>query len=297
MSSLPAFFTPYQDTVNRALDRLVPDTGPVSGTSSDACAASVTGAMRYTLLAPSKRVRAVLVLLCADICGTDSRAMPAACAIEAVHASSLMLDDLPSMDDAPLRRGRPTAHREFGEAITILAAFGLLNEAFGHLSRAYDAALSTRLVTLLSDAVGLDGLVAGQAEDVLATEAAISFDTLERIHRRKTGVLFSASATAGALTAGGSDADVAVLTAYAKNLGLAFQVIDDLLDVTGTTEETGKATRHDARKTTFVSFSGVDGARALAGELCRTACAALEPFGRRAARLKELADFVASRRL
>jgi geranylgeranyl diphosphate synthase, type II len=295
MTSLPAFFTSCQDTVNGALDRFVPadaSTAPVR-----AIPPALLDAMRYTLLAPSKRVRAVLVLLAADLCGDDRRALPAACAIEAVHASSLMLDDLPSMDNAPLRRGRPTSHRTFGEAVTILAAFGLLNEAFGHIAREYEPALASRLVSLLADAVGLDGLVTGQAEDVLATDATISFETLERIHRRKTGVLFSASATAGALTAGGTDADVAVLTAYAKNLGLAFQVIDDLLDVTGTPEETGKATRHDARKTTFVSFSGVDGARALAGELCRTACTALEPFGRRAARLRELADFVASRRL
>ena len=296
MTSLPAFFTLYQDTVNRALERFVP-AADLQDSSGRAIPLPVIEAMRYTLLAPSKRVRAVLVMLSADLCGTDSRALPAACAIEAVHASSLMLDDLPSMDDAPLRRGRPASHRTFGEAITILAAFGLLNEAFGHLARQYDPPLAARLVALLGDAVGLDGLVAGQAEDVLATEATISFETLERIHRRKTGVLFSASATAGALTAGGSDTDVAVLTAYAKNLGLAFQVIDDLLDVTGTPEETGKATRHDARKTTFVSFSGVEGARALAGELCRTACAALEPFGRRAGRLRELAEFVASRRL
>jgi geranylgeranyl diphosphate synthase type II len=296
MTSLPAFFTLYQDTVNRALERFMPAADPLDS-SSRAIPLPVIDAMRYTLLAPSKRVRAVLVLLSADLCGTDSRALPAACAIEAVHASSLMLDDLPSMDDAPLRRGRPASHRAFGEAITILAAFGLLNEAFGHLARQYDPPLAARLVALLGDTVGLDGLVAGQAEDVLATEATISFETLERIHRRKTGVLFSASATAGALTAGGSDTDVAVLTAYAKNLGLAFQVIDDLLDVTGTPEETGKATRHDARKTTFVSFSGVEGARALAGELCGTACAALEPFGRRAGRLRELAEFVASRRL
>ena len=295
MTSLPAFFTSYQDTVNRALEQFVP--GSVAATTSAAAPAPVLDAMRYTLLAPSKRVRSVLVLLAADVCGDDSRALPAACAVEAIHASSLMLDDLPSMDDAPLRRGRPTAHLKFGEAVTILAAFGLLNEAFRHLSREYGPEISTRLVRLLSDAVGLDGLIAGQAEDVLATEASISFETLERIHRRKTGVLFSASATAGALTAGGGEADLAVLTAYAKNLGLAFQVIDDLLDVTGTPEETGKATRHDARKTTFVSFSGVEGARALADELCRTARTALQPFGRRAAKLEALADFVASRRL
>jgi geranylgeranyl diphosphate synthase type II len=258
---------------------------------------AVNAAMRYTLLAPSKRVRAVVVLLSADLCGSTARALPAACAIEAIHAASLILDDLPSMDDAPLRRGRPTAHKAYGEAVAILAAFGLLNEAYRHLGRSYEGPLAARLTSLYTDAVGLDGLVAGQAEDVLATDQSLSFDTLERIHRRKTGVLFSAAATAGAVTAGGSTSDIAALTAYAKNLGLAFQIVDDLLDVTGTPEETGKAVRHDARKTTFVSFSGVDGARQLAQELCRTATAALSPFGARASRLSELAEFVAARRL
>lgn len=287
MSSLPGFFQTYQPPIARALEAFVPASpgGPV------------VDAMRYTLLAPSKRVRAVLVLLSAELCGSASRAMPAACAVEAIHASSLILDDLPSMDNAPLRRGRASAHIEFGEAVAILAAFGLLNDAYSHLARAYEPALAARITALYADAVGLDGLVAGQAEDVLATDQALTFDTLERIHRRKTGVLFSAAATAGALSAGGSPDDIAALTAYAKNLGLAFQIVDDLLDVTGTPEETGKAVKSDARKTTFVSFSGVDGARELALELCRTATGALAPFGRRATHLAELAEFVAQRRL
>jgi geranylgeranyl diphosphate synthase type II len=287
MPTLPGFFTTHQPAIARALDGFVPA----------AAASPVVDAMRYTLLASSKRVRAVLVLLSADLCGSPTRAMPAACAVEAIHASSLILDDLPCMDDAPLRRGRASVHVEFGEAVAVLAAFGLLNEAYGHLARAYEPELSARITALYADAVGLDGLVAGQAEDVLAVDRVLTFDTLERIHRRKTGVLFSAAATAGALTAGGSADDIAALTAYAKNVGLAFQIVDDLLDVTGTPEETGKAVRSDARKTTFVSFSGVDGARALALELCRTATAALAPFGRRAAPLAELADFVAQRRL
>lgn len=287
MSALPGFFATYHPSIARALDAFVPARPDMP----------VVEAMRYTLLAPSKRVRAVLVLLSAELCGSSARAMPAACAVEAIHASSLILDDLPSMDDAPLRRGRPSAHVQFGEAVAILAAFGLLNDAYGHLAASYDPALAARITALYADAVGLDGLVAGQAEDVLATDTTLTFDTLERIHRRKTGVLFSAAATAGALSAGASAEDITALTAYAKNLGLAFQIVDDLLDVTGTPEETGKAARSDARKTTFVSFSGVDGARELALELCRTATHALSPFGRRAAPLAELADFVADRRL
>jgi geranylgeranyl pyrophosphate synthase len=286
MSSLPGVFATHQAAISRALDAFVP-------AQPDA---PVVDAMRYTLLAPSKRVRAVLVILSADLCGSTRLAMPAACAVEAIHAASLILDDLPSMDDAPLRRGRPSAHVEFGEATAILAAFGLLNTAYGHLAHAYDPSLAVPLTTLYADAVGLDGLVAGQAEDVLATDQAVTFDKLERIHRRKTGVLFSAAAQAGAMTAGASAETIAALTAYAKNLGLAFQIVDDLLDVTGTSAETGKAVRSDARKTTFVSFSGVDGAHQLALELCRTATAALRPFGDRAAHLAALADFVAARR-
>jgi geranylgeranyl diphosphate synthase type II len=286
-SAPPSFFQPHFDRVGEALGAFLPSDG----------SEIVLDAMRYTLLAPSKRVRGVLVMLAADLCGHAARALPAACAIEAVHAASLMLDDLPSMDDARLRRGRPSSHVKYGEAITILAAFGLLNRAYGHLAANYDASLSQRLTTLLSNAVGLDGLVGGQAEDVLATEQTLTFETLERIHRRKTGVLFSAAAAAGVFTAGGSPGDLAALTAYAKNLGLAFQIVDDLLDVTGTTEETGKAIRADVRKTTFVSFSGVEGARALADDLCRTAAAALAPFGKRADPLRALATFVTARRV
>ncbi len=290
MTSLPVSFAEAQRDILSALDQLLePKT---AGAPAD----PVLAAMRYTLLAPSKRVRAVLVHLAADVCGDGSRAMPAAAAVECIHAASLILDDLPSMDNAPLRRGRPSAHIAHGEAVAILAAFGLLNVAYGHLSRSYSAPLAARVAALYADAVGLDGLIAGQAEDVLSTDAALDFDTLERIHRRKTGVLFSAAAQAGAVSAGANDAALASLTAYAKNLGLAFQIVDDLLDVVGDEAETGKAVRVDARKTTFVSFSGVDGARELAGELCATAERALEPFGRRADPLRELSRFVSGRR-
>jgi len=286
MASVPAFFADYRKQVDARLQELVP--------AGDA----VEQSMAYTLLAPSKRVRPVLTLLCAELCGgTVQRALPAAAAMEMVHAASLILDDLPSMDDAPLRRGRKTNHLEFGEAIAILAAFGLLNLAFGAVSRAYDPPTAARLGALLSDAVGTEGLIGGQAADLVATEQQITFATLERIHRGKTGALFGAAATAGAMTAGAAADGIASLAAFAKNLGLAFQIVDDLLDVTGDPGETGKAVRADAKKTTFVSFSGVAGARQLAAELCDTANAALAPFGRRADRLRELSAFVAGRSL
>lgn len=285
--AVPAFFGEYQRAADEELRRLIPATGD-----------TVSRSMAYTVLAPSKRVRPVLTLLCAELCGgRTARALPAAAAIELVHAASLILDDLPSMDDAPLRRGRPTNHREFGEAIAILAAFALLNEAFGHVARSYEPEAASPLTSLLSASVGVDGLVGGQAADLQATDRQIDFEMLERIHRGKTGALFVAAATAGALTAVANADTVASLGAYAKNLGLAFQIVDDLLDVAGDPSETGKAVRSDARKTTFVSFSGVAGARQLARELCETADRALQPFGRRADRLRELSAFVAGRSL
>ena len=287
MSPVPAFFGGYQTRVDEVLRQLVvTERG------------AIDRSMAYTLFAPSKRVRPVLTLLSAELCGgTSTHALAVAAAMELVHTSSLILDDLPAMDNAALRRGRAANHLEFGDAIAILAAFGLLNLAYGTLARTYEAALAARLAMLLDDAVGRDGLIAGQAADLLATEQEISFDLLERIHRGKTGALFSASAVAGAVTAGAEADSIAALSAFAKNLGLAFQIIDDLLDVEGDPAQTGKAIRLDARKTTFVSFSGVSGAHQLAAELCQTADRALAPFGRRADRLRELSAFVAARNI
>jgi geranylgeranyl diphosphate synthase type II len=285
MTAVPSFFPDYQRLVDVELSRLLP-------ADDDA----VSKAMAYTVLAPSKRVRPVLTLLSTELCGGDvSAALPAAAVMELVHASSLILDDLPAMDDAPLRRGRPANHRQFGEAIAVLAAFALLNRAYATLARAYDPALGARLSGLVSDAVGIDGLIGGQAADIFGTQERVTFEMLERIHRCKTGALFSAAATAGAVIANASAEALGSLGAYAKNLGLAFQIVDDLLDVQGDPAETGKAVRADMKKTTFVSFSGVAGARELAKELCQTADRALVPFGRRAERLRALSAFVAAR--
>ena len=158
--SVPAFFAEYRQPVHAEIER-------VAGTGRSA----VERAMAYTALAPSKRVRAVLVLLCAELCrGQAARAVPAAAAIELVHASSLILDDLPSMDDAPLRRGQPTNHLVFGEPVAILAAFGLLNLAYGSVARAYDPPVAARMTSMISDAVGPTGLIGGQALDLEATD-------------------------------------------------------------------------------------------------------------------------------
>lgn len=285
--SYPSFLVHYQARIVDALDRTVPP--------EDDQPESVHRAMRYALLAPSKRVRGALALMSAAVCGNEPRAIGVALAAELVHASSLILDDLPCMDDAVLRRGQPACHMVFGEATALLASFALLDLAYRTLTRHYEDHLASRLVTLFSETIGTAGLIGGQAEDLLATDRAITFERLERIHRLKTGVLFSASATGGALAAGAMPAQVQALGAYAKNLGLAFQIVDDLIDVEGSEAEAGKTVRRDEKKTTFVSFSGPRGARELAGELCATAADALTPFGARADRLRELAAFVAKR--
>jgi farnesyl diphosphate synthase len=286
-ATYPPFLLEYQRRVDAALTRAVP--------GEDVAPTDVHRAMRYTLLAPSKRVRATVALLAADLCGREARGMGVALAVELVHAASLILDDLPSMDNAPLRRGRPACHVAFGEATALLASFGLLSLAYERTAECYEPALAARLTGLLAETVGSRGLIAGQADDLAAEQDAISFDRLERIHRLKTGVLFGAAATGGALAADASAAQVAAVGAYAKNLGLAFQIVDDLLDVEGDSTVTGKMTRTDLKKTTFVSFSGTAGARLLARELCDTAQQALAPFGRAADRLRELAAFVAAR--
>lgn len=288
-AALPSFLPEYQTEVARAIDEMLPP--------ADREPRPIHESMRYTALAESKRVRAILALLSAELCGRADHAMPVAAAVELIHAASLILDDLPSMDDAPLRRGRKTNHLVFGEAVAILAAFQLLNLAYETIATSYPGERSRAIARLLAEAIGSEGLIAGQAEDLSATDRQISFETLERIHRRKTGALFSAAAMGGALTSGATPDQLSAVAAYAKNLGLAFQIVDDLLDVEGDPAVTGKAQRQDMKKTTFVSFSGPEGARQLAAELCATADAALEPFGRRADRLRELSAFVAGRRL
>jgi geranylgeranyl pyrophosphate synthase len=204
------------------------------------------------------------------------------------------------MDDAAARRGRPACHVAHGEANAILAAFALLNRAYEVLSEGWpggpDPATRAGLSAELARAVGTDGMIAGQAEDLAATDRNLDFATLEFIHRNKTGALFMASAAVGAAAARASGAERSALVAYAKNLGLAFQIVDDLVDATFAAGEAGKDVGQDAKKTTFVSFAGVAGAWQLAGELIDTSEAALRGFGPRAQPLRDLARYVVSRR-
>jgi geranylgeranyl diphosphate synthase type II len=261
----------------------------------------VAAAVEDSLFAPAKRLRPVLALMVADLFGGASAAvLPAGCAVEMAHTASLILDDLPAMDDATARRGRPACHVAHGEANAILAAFALLNRAYAILAEGWpgapSAAVRAAVASDLARAVGTDGMIAGQARDLSMTGRPLDFATLEFIHSRKTGALFTASAALGAAAAGASAAESAGVVGYAKNLGLAFQVVDDLIDATGGAEEAGKDVGKDARKTTFVSFSGIEGARQLAEELITASQEALAVFGPRAQALRDLARYVVVRR-
>jgi len=263
-------------------------------------APAVQAALEDSLFAPAKRLRPIVSLMVTEMFrGDPRRALPAGGAIEMAHTASLILDDLPSMDDARERRGRPACHVAHGEATAILAAFALLNRAYEVLAEGWpegpDAAARDALARDLARAVGLDGMIAGQSEDLRLTDRAIDFPTLEFVHSRKTGALFTCAAAVGATLGRASAADTAAVTAYAKNLGLAFQIVDDLIDVTGDRASAGKDVGQDLKKTTFVSFSGVEGARELAAELVATSVEALRGFGARAEPLRDLARYVTVR--
>jgi geranylgeranyl diphosphate synthase type II len=214
-----------------------------------------------------------------------------------VHACSLILDDLPCMDDANLRRGRPTAHRVFGESTAILAAFALLNAGFELVHKAEGLReKGRRQITLqLAQALGPQGLSGGQLADLESTGRQLDLEALEFIHSHKTGALFIAAAEMGALAAGARPRELASLHRYAKNLGLAFQITDDLLDYSGSPEVTGKDAGLDRNKTTFVDLCGIDGSRRLVDELIDASVGALAPFGKRGEIFIALAELVRCR--
>ena len=258
--------------------------------------------MRYALTSPGKRLRPVLALVVADLFGERSeRVLDIACGIEMVHACSLILDDLPSMDDAELRRGRETVHRAFGEAVALLAALALLNRSYALVAEAAHHLPGKRytaedMIHHLAAAIGSHGLIGGQALDLASPPFEVDLERLEYIHSHKTGALFMAAGELGAMAADARRRELEIVSRYAKNLGLAFQISDDLLDVLGTPRETGKDVGKDAGKMTFVKLLGVDGARALAAELLGFAVASLEPLGKKADPLREIARFVQNRR-
>jgi len=282
----------------RMLEACLP---PAAGAAGEA---ELAAAMRYAVLGGGKRLRAFLALEVAGLLGADGPgAERAAAAAECLHAYSLVHDDLPCMDDDDLRRGKPTVHKRWDEATAVLAGDALQTLAFEILADPAthpNPAVRARLVLRLAQASGHAGMVGGQAIDLAAEKAAqpLGVAEVKRLQALKTGALIEFSAEAGAIVAEVPEADIARIRAYARALGEAFQIADDLLDVTGSEAEVGKRLRKDAGagKATFVDILGIEGARARATELVAEAARQLAPFGPRAARLAEAARFVVGRR-
>jgi len=258
-------------------------------------------AMRYAVLGGGKRVRPLLAFAAGEVAGAAiERVQHAAAAVELIHAYSLVHDDMPAMDDDALRRGKPTVHVEFDEATALLVGDALQSLAFGILAAqplADDAAVQLKMVQLLAQAAGSRGMAGGQAIDLASVGKPLDLAELEFMHIHKTGALIRASVLLGAQCGALSDATAAALDHYAKCIGLAFQVVDDVLDAETPTATLGKTAGKDAanNKPTYVSLLGVARARELALELRADACTALAPLDARAGRLRQLADFVVER--
>jgi geranylgeranyl diphosphate synthase, type II len=292
---IPPVLLRWKGPVELCLGRLLPPDDETSG---------LAAAMRYSLLAGGKRIRPVLALAAYDACGGEdpTLALEPACALEMFHTYSLIHDDLPAMDDDDLRRGRPTNHKVFGEAVAILAGDALQTLGAEVLSRFPEgdswAVRRGRVSLIVFRALGWDGMAGGQALDLSAEgRTGLALEDLLAIHRRKTGALLVASLLTGAVLAGADRAAEEALTAYGENLGLAFQVVDDILDVTASTQDLGKTAGKDPEqgKATFPALWGLDGARREADRLLAASLEALQPFGNLGGDLARLAEYVVSR--
>ena len=305
MSDLRDWLEARRADVERALERFLP--------ASPACPPRVGEAMRYSVFAGGKRLRPMLALAAAesvamangrDLSAARAAALPTACALELIHTYSLVHDDLPAMDDDTLRRGRPTNHVVFGEGLAILAGDGLLTEAFALMSREPRdpgaAPRKLRAICVVAEAAGACGMVGGQAVDLEAAGTGASFDGdgLRAMHARKTGALIRASAAAGAVMAGASDAQIEAIERFASELGLAFQIVDDILDVEGASAELGKTAGKDAAagKPTYPALYGLEESRRMAAECVDRALAALDTQpGLRDGHLPGIAQWVTRR--
>ncbi len=289
---LASYLMSRQKEIDRTLDRLLP--------KATIPPATIHKAMRYSLFAGGKRLRPILCLAAAEACdGKMKDALPLACALECIHTYSLVHDDLPSMDNDDFRRGRPTCHKVFGNGIAVLAGDGLLTIAFeiaaqAKETRRYDL---REMIRELSDAASSRKLIAGQVADLEAEGKKVTRDELRFIHENKTAAILTTSVRLGAMSANANKKQLAAITAFGRALGLAFQVIDDILDVTQTSEKLGKSAGKDiaARKATYPSVIGLEKSRVEAQRLTRKAHAALDVFGAKAARLHALANYLLER--
>lgn len=281
--------------INDALDRYLP---PAS-----CYPAKIHEAMRYSLFAGGKRLRGALVLAVAEMLKMEpKRVLPAAAAVEMIHTYSLIHDDLPAMDDDDYRRGRPTCHKVFGEAVAILAGDALLTLAFQTLSdlkrEGFAPDLILKTIEEVSRAAGTDGLIGGQVVDLESEGVEVEGDTLAYIHEHKTGALFSAAVRSGALLAGADELQLQALTDYARAFGLAFQITDDILDIIGDEKELGKPVKSDLvkNKATYPALFGLEQAQKLAADQVHKAVHSLKMFGAKAAFLEETARYLLQRK-
>ncbi len=291
--NLQQYLHQKKEKIEKALDASLPIGEP----------AKIYEAMRYSLLAGGKRLRPILCLATAELLGqTEEVAMPTAIALEMIHTMSLIHDDLPAMDNDDYRRGRLTNHKVYGEDIAILAGDGLLAYSFEYVAKNTTGVPPERVVkvlAILGEAVGAKGLVGGQVLDLeYEGKPDITAEMLTSIHRRKTGALLEACVSCGAVLAGAQPEDLQRLSGYAQNIGLAFQIVDDILDVTATSEELGKTAGKDvsAQKATYPRLWGVEVSRQKARELVDAAIQQLSFYGEKAIPLCAIAEYIVSRK-
>ena len=294
MTPLPEFLKQQQTLVDEALNRLTPPEPERPET--------IHKAMRYSLFAGGKRIRPILCLqAAATLADNAPGAMEAACSLEMIHTYSLIHDDLPALDNDDYRRGKLTNHKVFGEAVAILAGDSLFTLAIQTLTRisGLEPSRKVALIEELSFASGtVEGMIGGQVIDIESERLPPTADLLARIHRAKTGALLRASVRMGAVCAGADPAQIAAISSYGEHVGLAFQIVDDILDVEESSEALGKTAGKDAAqgKITFPAVYGLDTSRKMAADECAAAHNALEPFGDRALRLKQIADLIVHRK-
>jgi len=255
-------------------------------------------AMRYSLLNGGKRIRPILTLATSQVVGKKADLLMAACGMELIHTSSLILDDLPSMDNANFRRRRPATHKVFGEAVAILAAYGLLMKGLALIAQncrkaKIDKKVASQIMEDISEAIGSCGMIGGQAVDL--DSKAMDLKTLEYIHTHKTGKLFVVACDTGARLCGASEKERQALKNYARNIGLAYQIRDDILDFEGKRELTGKDERKDRNRVTFVTVLGMKKTKELTAELVKSTIYSLKIFGLRGKILRELAEYIVKR--
>ncbi|MBD2001512.1 polyprenyl synthetase family protein [Leptolyngbya sp. FACHB-541] len=290
--NLSTYLSAQQARVESALDQSIAVVYPEK----------IYEAMRYSLMAGGKRLRPILCLAtCELLGGSTAMAMPTACALEMIHTMSLIHDDLPAMDNDDYRRGKLTNHKVYGEDVAILAGDGLLAYAFEFIAlqtQGVPAEQVLQVISRLGRAVGAAGLVGGQVVDLESEgKVDVALETLDFIHRHKTGALLEAAVVCGAVLAGGSEANVQRLSSYAQDIGLAFQIVDDVLDITATQEELGKSVGKDlqAQKVTYPSIWGIEESKRQAEQRIAHAKAQLEPFGESARPLMAIADYITAR--